>query len=68
MGGGQDKSARRQTHLFGGIMTLVMDRFFIKIGFDPDEVQNSSGRGLLYIGITYMAGMATAFLVMAALS
>lgn len=48
-------------------MTILMDRFFIKIGFDADDVQNSSGRGLLYIGITYMAGMATAFLVMAAL-
>lgn len=49
------------------IMTRLMDRFFIKIGFEPEDVQNSSRRGLLYIGMTFMAGMATAFLVMAVL-
>lgn len=49
-------------------MTILMDRFFIKIGFDPEDVQSNPRRGLLYIGMIYMSGMATAFLIMALLS
>lgn len=49
-------------------MTILMDRFFIKIGFDPKDVQNNPRRGILYIGMTYMSGMASAFLIMAVLS
>jgi hypothetical protein len=49
-------------------MTILMDRFFIKIGFESEDVQSNPRRGILYIGITYMSGMATAFLIMALLS
>lgn len=49
-------------------MTVLMDKFFIKIGFDSQGLLSNSRRGILYIGMTYMAGMTTAFLVMAALS
>lgn len=49
-------------------MTILMDRLFIKIEFDSEGIQNSSKRGILYIGMIYLAGMATAFIIMAALS
>lgn len=48
-------------------MTVLMDAFFVAIGFKADEIKDSHIRGGLYIGMIYIAGMATAFLIMAAI-
>lgn len=45
-------------------MTYVMDKFFISIGFDAEEIHESPKRGGLYIGIVFMLGLASAFLLM----
>lgn len=49
-------------------MTILMDRLFIKIGFDDEELQNSSYRGYLYVGMIFMLGLTVAFLIMTLLS
>jgi len=48
-------------------MMAEMDKFFNRIGLDEQDIKTCSTRGLLYIGIIFMAGMMTAFLVMAVL-
>lgn len=45
-------------------MTVLLDRFFIKTGFDRQEIESTPHRGYLYIGIIFMLGMTTAFLIM----
>ena len=42
-------------------MTSLMDRFFIAIGFDADEIAASSTRAALYWGIVIMASLACVF-------
>jgi hypothetical protein len=49
-------------------MTKQMDKFFIKIGLDSQEIQSNPKRGILYIGMIYMFGIATAFLIMTILT
>ena len=49
-------------------MTLLMDKFFIKIGFDTKELKACKIRGALYIGMVYTIGMASAFMIMATLA
>jgi|GEM_PF-3926205 len=49
----------------GRNMTPLMDRLFISIGLDPKEIKNSPLRGALYIGIIYVCGLTSAFLIMA---
>jgi hypothetical protein len=46
-------------------MTVLMDKFFIAIGLDSEEIKESSGRGVLYIGIVFMSGASAAFMLMA---
>ena len=42
-------------------MTQVVDRFFISIGFESDELRASPHRGWLYFGIFYSLGLICAF-------
>ena len=49
-------------------MTLLMDKLFISIGFDEEELKKSTMRGLLYMGIIFMLGVMMSFLVMTILS
>ena len=46
-------------------MTPLLDRLFISIGLDSKDIENSPMRGALYIGIIYMIGLTSAFLIMA---
>lgn len=46
-------------------MITLMDHFFIRIGFQEDELKRSAIRGWLYMGMIYMIGLTTAFLIMA---
>lgn len=46
-------------------MTDLMDRFFARIGFSLHELHTSDYRGLLYIGMIFLSGMTTAFIIMA---
>lgn len=45
-------------------MTVLMDKFFVKIGFESQDIKRSSKRGFLYIGIIFMSGLAAAFFIM----
>ena len=45
-------------------MTNLMDNLFIKIGFDNRDIKRSSKRGVFYVGIVFMLGMTTAFIIM----
>jgi len=45
-------------------MTGIVDKFFIYIGFDKNELEMSDVRGLLYIGIVFMMGVSSAFIIM----
>lgn len=45
----------------------LMDDFFVRIGFKRRELNVSHYRGHLYVGVIYMFGLASAFLIMAAL-
>jgi len=49
-------------------MTVLMDRFFSKMGLEEQELKHSSQRGYLYMGMIFMLGITSAFLVMAILS
>ncbi|MEP3895304.1 MAG: hypothetical protein ABJN52_15090 [Litorimonas sp.] len=44
-------------------MTNFMDKVFISIGLDKAELEVSDHRGLLYVGIVFASGLATAFLI-----
>lgn len=48
-------------------MTDIMDKFFVRIGFKRDELEASHLRGFLYVGIVYMIGLSSAFLIMTAI-
>jgi hypothetical protein len=52
----------------GHIVTVIVDRFFAKLGLEEEELKSSPKRGFLYIGMIYMLGLITAFLTMAILS
>lgn len=45
-------------------MTVLMDKMFIKAGFDRRELERSTNRGRLYVGMIFMLGMAFAFSIM----
>jgi len=47
-------------------MMVLMDKFFVRIGLDKVEISAAEYRGLIYIGMIFMLGVAVAFLVMAA--
>jgi len=49
-------------------MNLLIDKFFIKIGFDAQELKACNIRGALYVGMIYTIGMASAFSIMALLA
>lgn len=49
-------------------MTNLMDMFFIKIGFEAEDLKACNIRGALYVGMIYTIGMASAFMIMAALA
>lgn len=50
----------------GQKMTNLIDRFFIKIGFESEDLKACNIRGALYVGMIYTIGMASAFVIMAA--
>ena len=49
-------------------MTHLMDKFFIHLGMDKTEIEASDIRRTLYVGMIYMVGLASAFLVMSIFS
>lgn len=48
-------------------MTLIMDKLFIKIGFEAEDLNACDIRGTLYIGMIFSIGMGSAFGTMAML-
>ena len=48
-------------------MTELLDKFFLFLGLNEDELSQSSARGMLYVGMIFLAGIATAFLFMTAI-
>jgi|GEM_PF-6512458 len=52
----------------GKIMTVIVDRLLVSIGFEDSELKASRARGLFYVGILFTSGAACAFFTMAALS
>lgn len=46
-------------------MTFLLDKFFISIGLEAQEIHESSIRSAIYIGIVFLLGLASAFLIMA---
>ncbi len=46
-------------------MTNLMDKVFISMGMDGKEIKDTQIRGVLYIGMIYMTGLTSAFLIMA---
>ena len=52
----------------GHKMTILMDKFFIKIGFEPQDLKACNIRGALYIGMIYTMGMSSAFAIMTILA
>lgn len=48
-------------------MTRLIDKLFIAIGLDREEIESSSARGFLYIGIILMLGTSLAFITLIAL-
>lgn len=46
-------------------MTHIFDRLFVSAGLPCEELGTVKTRGLLYAGMMFMAGMATAFGIMA---
>ena len=59
------QSAKVKTSLKDTAMTRLVDAVFIRAGFDRGELLRSNLRGSLYVGMVYMAGLASAFLIMA---
>jgi len=49
-------------------MTRLMDKVFIHLGMERVEIEASDIRGGLYIGMVFMTGLGSAFLIMTALS
>jgi len=49
-------------------VTYLMDKIFICLGMDKTEIEASDIRGTLYVGMIYMVGLASAFLVMSIFS
>ena len=45
-------------------MTNLMDKMFISMGLDGKEIKDTQIRGVLYIGMIYMIGLTSAFLIM----
>ena len=43
----------------------MMDKMFISMGLDGKEIKDTQIRGVLYIGMIYMIGLTSAFLIMA---
>ena len=49
-------------------VTAIMDKWFIRVGFQKVELEESDIRGFLYMGMIFMVGQSLAFLIMAILS
>lgn len=49
-------------------MTHIMDKFFIHIGFNREELTASNSRGWIYIGMIFLIGLSTAFFIMSVFS
>ena len=45
-------------------MNRIVDRLFVRIGFSENELEASEIRGRLYIGMIFLSGWTTAFLLM----
>ena len=45
-------------------MIRIVDKFFVRIGFSESELRASEIRGRLYIGMIFLSGWTTAFLLM----
>lgn len=47
--------------------TVLMDRFHIALGYSRQELEAVEYRGWLYLGMIYMTGLASAFVIMASI-
>jgi len=45
-------------------MTILMDKFFVRIGFELPELERISIRGYLYFGMIFLLGVIFSFLIM----